>query len=190
MNPVDAALLVIIGINLVLGLVRGAIWQILRLVGIVAGIYIARRYGAEFQREWPEAIRVDGGAGEILAQGVLFLSVYLVVFGVSHVLRTLIQKIDLGSMDRLLGGIVGAAKGAMIGSIILYLQFLPFVTNIDVVKDWLLGNEEKGIEASVGNQIFREYVYDRLDTAVPPELKERMDGYLADPNTRLAPKPR
>ena len=78
----------------------------------------------------------------------------------------------------------------LIGSLILYLQFLPFVTDIDVVKDWLLGIEQKQIEPSVGNQIFREYVYERLDSAVPNDLKDRMDGYLANPNTRLAPQGR
>ncbi|MEZ6194447.1 MAG: CvpA family protein [Planctomycetota bacterium] len=190
MNPIDAGLLVIIGINLILGLLRGAIWQVLKLAGIALGVWGAMQYGARFQQMWPDAIRVEGGSGELLAQGVLFLSIYIVVFGISHLLQSLIKKIDLGSLDRLLGGLVGAAKGALIGSVILYLQFLPFVTNFDTVKDWLYGNSERGISPSVGNEIFIQHVYDRLDSIVPTELKRKTDSYLADPNTSLAPRKR
>lgn len=187
MNPLDLLILVFVGFNLVLGIFRGAVWQILRIVAIVLGVWAAGRWGDELHGMFPGSIR-EGSGGRLIAQVVIFLSVYLVMFGVTHLVRGAVKKIDLGSVDRLLGAALGAAKGALIGCILLYLQFVPFVTDIDQVRNWLYGNEREGISHSIANRIFLDHVKDKIEQAVPDDLEGDVDRFVHEADGYVRPR--
>ena len=173
MNTIDLLILVLICFNLLLGAIRGAVWQILRIASIVLGIWSAVTYGREFLAMFPSSWGLDAGHGIILAQIVLFLSVYLVMFGITQIAKKIVDKVKLGSMDRTLGAGLGAAKGALFCCVILYLQFTP-LNQIESIRDQLYGNEAQEIPASVGNKVFLAYMKERIDEVVPPTVSDRV----------------
>lgn len=174
MNTLDILILVVLGFNAILGAVRGAAWQILRLGSIVLGVWGAWRFGAEFLALFPDSWGISKDYGIYVARVVLFLSVYLIMFGITNLVKSLIQKVKLGSWDRTLGAAFGTAKGAMFVCVILYLQLTP-VGDIQAIKDQLHGNPELGIPESVGNRYFLKYARDRIEKAVPNDLEDQID---------------
>lgn len=175
MNSIDTFCLVVIAFNVLLGLIRGAAWQIMRLAAIVLGVWCALEQGDRFLSMWPTSWQLTDTAASILARVVVFFSVYLVMFGLTHLARALIDRVRLGGVDRILGGIVGILKGAAFCSVLLYLQFLPPVNEIGIVRDQLYGNPEQDLPPSVANELFIAYLKPRIETAVPKDLSERVE---------------
>ncbi|MFT7619778.1 MAG: membrane protein required for colicin V production [Planctomycetota bacterium] len=173
MNTLDILILVVLGFNAILGAVRGAAWQILRLASIFLGVWGASRFGSEFLNLFPESWGISEDYGIYVARIVLFLSVYLVMFGITNLIKSMIQKVKLGSWDRALGAVFGAAKGALFCCVVLYLQLTP-VGDIQAVQDQLHGNEKSGISASVGNDYFLKYARERIEKAVPNKFEEKV----------------
>jgi membrane protein required for colicin V production len=179
MNVVDIGILILIGFNAILGLMRGAVWQILRIVSIVLGIMIAQRYGEVVLEKAPESFRTGTSYAIIITRLVLFLAVYIVMFGVTHMVKALIDKVKLGSIDKMIGAAVGAAKGAAFCCIILYVQYIPPVSNFDIVHDHLYGNGTKNIPKSKGNEFFITKIKPELDKNLPKELTTKVNDSLS-----------
>lgn len=175
MNPLDMVILAIIAFNAILGLMRGAIWQILRFASIALGFYVAHKYGEVFLARWPENIRNQTSYAIVVARVVLFMSVYIVMFGITHMVKAFVDKIQLGSVDRLLGAVVGATKGAAFCCVILYLQFIPPISTFPMVKQYLYGDGEKGIKGSKVNDYFIKEVKPRLEQSLPKEVIQKVD---------------
>lgn len=175
MNAIDTLVLVLVAFNLILGAVRGAAWQILRIATIVLGVWTSREYGRDFFEMFPAGWGLDAEPGLVIAHVVVFVIVYLVMFGFTQLVRSLIQKVKLGSTDRTIGAALGAAKGAFFASMLLYLQFVPFVGDIETVRDHLYGNPEKQVEASHANDYFLTYLKDRIDEMVPDDAEQRVN---------------
>ena len=179
MNAVDVLVLVLVAFNLILGAVRGAAWQILRIASFVLGFWAARVYGPEVFARFPENWGLAAEPGQAVAYVVVFVSVYLVMFGVTQLVKSAIQKIKLGSTDRTIGAALGAAKGALFASVLLYLQFVPFVNDIEPVRDQLYGNPEESIEPSVANALFLDHLKERIDDMIPDDAEQRV-GEIRD----------
>ncbi|MEE9394148.1 MAG: CvpA family protein [Planctomycetota bacterium] len=190
MNPIDIAAIILIGFNLILGLMRGAVPQVIKILSIILGVWAAMRYGEVFRDNLPASFGLSDSAGLIIAQIVLFMSIYLVMFGISHLMRKLIQKAELRSMDRVLGGLLGAAKGIIYCCVLLYLQFIPFITEITGVKKQLYGSEAKNIDGSIANRIFISYLKDRIDSTIPDDLSKKVDNFVDDADRVVRPKPK
>ncbi len=179
MNTLDILILVILAANAVLGAVRGAAWQILRLASIFLGLWGAARYGEEFLGLFPSSWGISEDYGIYVARVVLFLCVYLIMFGVTNLVKGAIQKVKLGSFDRGFGALIGAAKGLIFCTAILYLQLTP-IGEITVVQDHLNGNEEKSIPPSIGNKMFLKYARERLENAVPKDIEDVIERKTKD----------
>lgn len=177
MNTLDILIIVVLAFNAILGAVRGAAWQVLRLASIFLGVWGAWRYGSEFLELFPDSLGISEDYGIYVARVVLFLSIYLIMFGVTNLIRSFIQKVKLGSYDRALGAVFGTAKGALLCCIVLYLQLTP-VGEMQVVKDQLHGNPETSIAPSKANEYFLKYVRDRIDKIVPLEKRLEIEDTL------------
>jgi membrane protein required for colicin V production len=173
MNSLDVIILIIIAFNALLGIMRGAIWQILRIGSIILGIVVARQFGNDVLARMPGNLR-DSSYAIIVVQVALFLAVYLVMFGVTNLVKAVVNKIKLGGVDKAAGAVVGAAKGAALCCIVLYLQYIPMVTEVPTVKDQLYGNPAKNIAPSKCNDVFISRVKPWLDQKLPHELTDRV----------------
>ena len=61
MNTIDLLVLVVTAFNLILGAIRGAVWQGLRIASIVLGIWAAIRYGEEVLAMFPASLGLADG---------------------------------------------------------------------------------------------------------------------------------
>ncbi|MCA9321452.1 MAG: CvpA family protein [Planctomycetes bacterium] len=185
MNTIDALVLVVVAFNLLLGAIRGATWQILRLASIGLGIWAALRFADDFLAIWPQSLGLDPTYAPLIARVIVFLSVYLVMFGVTHLVKSMIDRVKLGGLDRLIGAGIGAIKGAFFCCVVLYLQFMPFVLEVDWLRDQLYGNPDRRIERSIANDLFVDFMKSRIDRVIPDPLKEQVRDLGKDVTERV-----
>jgi uncharacterized membrane protein required for colicin V production len=121
--PLDAGgvgLVDLLGIGLVvlflaLGALRGLWWQVVRLLGIVASVAVARAVAPRFSPVLAEGLP---GLGAHAANGITWLFVLLIgllaVAIVGRVGRATLQAAQLGAFDRVGGAAAGALSGGLV----------------------------------------------------------------------------
>lgn len=110
---VDWALLAVLLISVLVGLWRGLVFEVLSLVGWVVAFIVAQA-SAPFAAAYVP-IGAPGGA---LNHGVAFFATFvlaLVIWALaSRLVRLLIHATPLQPVDRVLGGVFGLARGAVL----------------------------------------------------------------------------
>ena len=150
----DYAVLVIVGLSLLIGLLRGAVKEVLSLVGWVAAFFVANMF-ASYLAASLTPLNNNPALQTVTAYVVLFIATLLLVTLLKIALSELIKAMGLGGLDKLLGVFVGAARGVLIVLIIVLgagMTTLPrepfwrgavsaawFETLAIAVKPWLPG---------------------------------------------------
>jgi membrane protein required for colicin V production len=110
---VDAVLCAALVISIVVGLWRGLVFEVLSLAGWVVAFVAAQAFAPSLA-----AVLPVGAPGGALQHGVAFLAVFvlaLVLWALaSRLLRLLIHATPLQPVDRVLGGVFGLARGAVL----------------------------------------------------------------------------
>lgn len=110
MNGIDICVALVLAWAVFAGWRRGAVLQLFSLAGIVGGIWLGVRYGAE-------AGRALGFCEELVRPGgfaVVLVAVMLVVGLLGQLLRRLFRFAGLGPLDVLLGIALSAAKWLLV----------------------------------------------------------------------------
>ena len=125
--PLDWVGLVVIGVPILLGIWRGLWWQVIRFVGILAAVALARAFSLPVAEVFAE--RWGGDFPPRVLFGAAWLIVFLLSLGAATVLGLLGQKLldamQLGLANRFGGGLVGAATG-----VILHLALLAVLVQL------------------------------------------------------------
>lgn len=114
MSWLDIIILLPLLIGLVRGLMKGLVIEITSIVAIILGVLGSRLWGAMFatwllrQFAWPESVCV------VLAYALLFVGISILLHLVAKLLTKLFKKVSLGWLNRLLGGVFGTLKWAII----------------------------------------------------------------------------
>lgn len=112
---VDAASLALLGVAALRGLFRGATREAFTLAAVAAAYICVRLLGsagaALLRQLWPD---LSENLAPLLAGAVLAISALLAVSALGGMLRDGVRAMGLGAMDRLFGGFLGAAEGALI----------------------------------------------------------------------------
>ena len=102
------------GLFALLGFIRGLWWQVIRLVGLMASVALARTFSAS----WGEALHQSSDLSVGVATGAVWLGLFLCGIILTAVLGTLgkksLQAMQLGLADRVGGLLVGLATGVLI----------------------------------------------------------------------------
>lgn len=157
---VDYVIIAVIALSAVIGLARGLIREVLSLVIWVAAgavAWVFHRPLADQLTPWlsTPSVRV-GVAFVILVFVVLILGA---IFG--QLLTTLIDKTGLTGTDRLLGILFGAARGAVLVALIVYLAALtPMLEDPWWRESQLIGHFQT--------------LADRLLDLIPPEIQAKI----------------
>jgi membrane protein required for colicin V production len=125
-NPFDMVIVVVLGYGIIRGIFRGFIREIAAIAGVVVGFYVAY---ANFKTISPMLARWIPTPAylDIVSFILLFCVVLIIITGAGILIRLIIKMALLGVFDRVLGGLFGGIKGALIVSLlfILLVSFLP-----------------------------------------------------------------
>ena len=131
-NLLDIALLVILLFFGVKGLFRGLVQEVAGLLGVAAGIILARTFGADLAPVLAN-YGVSASFSPLLSMALLFLAGIFVVGLLAHILHNLLESAFVGGIDRFLGLFAGLAKGLLFAGLIGYIAVRLFPT-MELVK--------------------------------------------------------
>ena len=106
----DIVILVLIGIGVIQGLMKGFLKQLAIIVGLVAGLLVARALFGVVAEHLVTALGTSMTIAQILSFILIWVIVPLLCIMVSSVLTKALDAINLGWINRLLGGLLGAVK--------------------------------------------------------------------------------
>ncbi len=139
MPYVDLIILVVIVIFAGKGFVKGFFNECFTFLGFIAAFFFSSNVYKGFGALLSGLLGVSQGMGRFAAFLIVFLIIIFAFAAAGHLLSKGAKKLHVGGMDRTLGAVFGAAKGALlIGVIITFIfqgktpsgSFLaPFITS-------------------------------------------------------------
>ncbi len=183
-NWTDTVILIAAVAAFVLGLIKGFVWQITRLITIVGGCLLANRYSGDLaptvRRVFPS---LEEPVDRYIAYFVIFVAIALIVSLVAYLLRHVIESLQLGTYDRILGGGLGIVNGA----VLLMLALLGIGALAE--RDILIGDEpfRKTVQGSQLLPPTHRFVRE-LTVLFPAELRQLADQALQEGERDLRPE--
>lgn len=137
MVTIDIIILIIIGIGLVLGMVRGFLKQACATVGLIVGLLVARALFGVVGEQLAPHIGMSVSVAQIISFIVIWAVVPVLLMLAGEALTKVLEAVHLGSVNRLLGGITGAILNILF--IGLFIQILEYIDP----KEKLISRETK-----------------------------------------------
>jgi len=122
MNYLDIAIAVPLIYGLIKGFSNGLIKEITGLLSLVVGIYIALNFSNLLEPYLSGIFNDYEQFKPLLAFATLFISVLLVIKLLGYLTDKLTKALALGFLSRILGGIFGMLKVALIVSFLLMIE--------------------------------------------------------------------
>ena len=130
MNFVDVLILIIIGVFLLKGLLRGLMKELCSLVGLVVGSLLAFRFHGPLAEIMVSAFSLPASVCVVLAFLAIFLSTLLVFGLIGMLLSKYVKLLYVGGLNRVAGGIFGLVQGALLLSVVM------FGLSVSPLPDW------------------------------------------------------
>ncbi len=132
MNEIDYAILAVLLLSVLIGAWRGAIREVLNIVGWVLSFILAHAYAAELAKQFQEGA-IDPALKLIVAWLLIFLVVIVLVSLLASLLSEWAKKLGLGGFDRVLGGVIGFLRGVLV---LLALTWAAGLTKVPQSPQW------------------------------------------------------
>ncbi len=129
MNALDLILFVVILLFAIRCYFRGFVEELLSMAAVILGIFLAivlYRSAADFLER---RFGMDSMT-EVLGFVAVFLIVFVLIKILQGVLKNVIENINLDTLDRGLGFLLGTAEGVLMVSVVLILLRLQPVFNV------------------------------------------------------------
>jgi membrane protein required for colicin V production len=121
MNTLDLVILVVVLIGLARGFATGGIRQILSLAGVVLALLVSARLTSSIGERVAEMLGVSDSLAPIASFVVTFFVIQAAVFGLSRLLEKFLKALQLGILNRVLGGALGGFKAVLVVSLVLFV---------------------------------------------------------------------
>lgn len=126
MTIADALIVLAVATSVVIGLIRGFVVEVMALVVWAFAIFASLMFAPKLTDALAGAIETPS-ARIFLAYALVFVGTLLVGAVVTWLLRKLVEGTGLSGTDRLLGGVFGIARGAvLVVVVVLMLGLTPF----------------------------------------------------------------
>ena len=119
MSYLDIIIALPIILGIILGVMRGLIKEVLAIVGIILGIVVARIYAGDAAAWLQQVSTWDINLLKPIAAFFIFIAVAIVCNLLARLLTKLFKLISLSWINRLVGGLFGAAKWILIVAVII-----------------------------------------------------------------------
>ena len=117
MQPIDIIITVLLVVGLISGLRAGIIKQIAGFVGLIGGLFIGRVF-------YIASLGMSANTANITAFILILIIVPLLFNVAGWLVAKLLHSVNLGWVNRLLGGLVGVLKCALfVGVVITGIEF-------------------------------------------------------------------
>ncbi|MFI3332794.1 MAG: CvpA family protein [Rikenellaceae bacterium] len=117
MNVIDIIIIVCLAISFAWGLKDGAIRQAGALAAIIIALILAKSFGPQVAT----LLNISGEYAHIWGYAIVVIVCFIGVGAISTLLRKIVSVAGLGSLDRLLGGVISLIKCALLLSLIFSL---------------------------------------------------------------------
>ena len=117
MTPLDTIILVILGLGVLLGLLKGALKQLAGLLGLVVGLLAAKALYATVAQEVFSRVTDNMTVAQMLSFLAIWVVVPLLFWVVACLLTKAMDAVCLGWVNRLLGGVLGGVVHALLVSL-------------------------------------------------------------------------
>ena len=104
-----------------LGIKHGLVWQVTRLLGMLASVYIARTLSPELVPKVQTVLQLSMKVCEGIVWFLVFLVSLLGMAFIGMIGKRALEAVQLGPMDRLGGGMAGAFTGLVVHCVILVM---------------------------------------------------------------------
>lgn len=146
----DIVFIAILVISILVGLIRGAIREVLSLVGLAIAIYLALSFSETLSKDYVSKFFEDAKVSYIISFILIIVAAIFAIALFNLFLSQLLKASGLSFINRLLGMAFGVIRGVLICSIItLAMNFIPGIAN----KSWWKASATAPIFHSIANQM-------------------------------------
>ena len=172
MEAIDIIILILIGVGVIQGLMKGSMKELASVVGFVAGLLLARALFGTVAEQLAPALGTSITIAQILSFILIWVAVPIGCSLVASVLTKALEVVHLGWLNRLAGAMLGAVKMMLLAGIGIYV-----LEYIDPKSEMVSKTTKK---ASVLYTPMKELVDQCLPVVkdVTDDIKEVTDGLI------------
>lgn len=152
MTALDIAILVILGLFLIKGLLRGFLKEICSLAGLLGGTLLAFAYHASLAQLMSDQLGLPPKLCVVVTFLLLFVSTIFFFAVLGYVLTRFVKLVFLGGFNRILGGLFGMLQSVVLLAVILYALSLSKLP--DAVQPAFSGSQLAPPFIQLGDSIF------------------------------------
>ena len=165
MNSLDLTLLLIIGVSLAVSTFRGAVREIFSLGGVIAGFFLASRY---YEKTSVGVLRLTSypEINNIISFLLIFIFASVLISFIGGMFSHAVNKSGFKLLNTFLGTFIGAIKGVLIASLVLYALLVFFPANSSMFthsKTFPYAVKFSKAIAPIGPTFFREELDKKLN---------------------------
>ncbi len=170
MSTVDFVVVIVMILSILLAVLRGFTREVLTIVAWVGAIF-AVIWGLPLIRPVVQGMFADATTADIAGGAFLGILTLVILSLISHQIGKAVKKSGLGPVDRSLGGVFGALRGAVLLCLIYILlesllqPTLPSWLTEAKFQPWLASGAEK------------------LKSILPPEMRDMLESKPEKPPT-------
>ena len=113
MNGLDYAIIVLLLLSIGVGVIRGAMREVMNIIGWVLAFILAHAFATDLAPHFAEWVG-EPAARIVLAWATIFAVVVIVASLVASLLSEVVKKFGLSTLDRGVGALIGMARGLLI----------------------------------------------------------------------------
>ncbi len=149
MSMLDIIVLLVLVLTVVRGLMRGMVDTLFSLMAWILAFALGR-WGALLVAPWLPAGIESPGIRYFAGFAVVFLVVLISVLLLGHILSSLVKAVGLGGADKVLGGVLGMAKGLVI---LVGLTLAAGLTSLPRTDFWKQARLSGSLQAMAQNAL-------------------------------------
>lgn len=119
MNSLDLLILIPIAAGFIFGIFKGLIKELTSLAAIILGIYGAKMMAPAVSDILIKSFEFSAKTAKPLAYLILFITIAIMLLILANVVDKIFSSLSLGGLNKLMGGIFGALKYALLVSVLL-----------------------------------------------------------------------
>ena len=113
MNELDYAVIALVAISVIVGVVRGAVREVIHVGGWIVAFALAHAYAQSLSAHFADWM-TEPVYRVIVAWLAIFLSVMVISSLLASLVSELVRKLGLGGLNRILGAIIGFLRGGLV----------------------------------------------------------------------------